>query len=137
MYPFLYLIIQLCLHLKHLFKHIQKIFILLSSHRELSQKNRFSLCYKSRHCTYMIYRVKTWFKKKYLLSKLSAIQLASIKGDIKYLWLRTNCNTQLQKLSLEEYWINNNKNLSILSIMYPFICIPIHLYIYIFLSIYL
>ena len=27
----------------------------------IPKKNRFSLCNKSQHCTYKIYRVKTWF----------------------------------------------------------------------------
>ena len=29
-------------------------------------KSRFSLCNKSHHCAYIIYRVKTWFKKDML-----------------------------------------------------------------------
>lgn len=35
----------------------------LSHYSELSQI-RFSLCRKSRHCVYIIYRVKAWFKIK-------------------------------------------------------------------------
>ena len=34
---------------------------------ELSYKNRILLCNKSQHCAYIVYRVKTWFKKKFTL----------------------------------------------------------------------
>ena len=55
---------------KCLLSEISKFLVILHRHvlhtyiyNELSPKNRFSLCNKSRHCAYITYRVKTWFLK--------------------------------------------------------------------------
>ena len=42
---------------------------------ELSQKNRFSLCNKFRHCAYIINKVKTWFKKKCILPEPKVVHM--------------------------------------------------------------
>ena len=48
---------------------VEKCLFILKYIQWIIPKNRFSLCNKLRRCVYIIYRVKTWFKKNHVVSK--------------------------------------------------------------------
>ena len=67
------------MNLEHLDKNKDKglegYIIVYFRGRETYPKNLFSLCYKSLHCAYIIYRVKTCFFKEDMLGQIKTVLL--------------------------------------------------------------